>query len=487
MEHRAERRSIEPGSNRARYVTEESVRVAGEVQRLPGRSSAYNAEAYFQPRNLRFVLRVCSDSVAAGMGLSRDGLSALEATDVIFWSAAQLRAYAEALGFAQWLVVNSDGRRAHVIAQSARMAALEASWQPGDCASIERVPEPRDWRVETLSRLWTVRQAAAFLDLNPRHLHELVADGSLPHVDLGSEPGNGPPKVGLAPEHVVRHGTGRSEPRSPRPLGPSPMGPHDQLVRGARPNALRIARKYWRRGSGSIDFDDLRQEADIALLTAAAEYEPGRGSFAGFSAQRVLWHLNRYYDEHVSTVRVPPHKQGVARAKLVRSVDAPSAEGASTSLLDILRAPDESGDGPEGLSAVVAAAIDALPRREREVLLEHDAEGATLAYIAQQAGLTRNRIWQLRERAIERVRNAVVRADARALHEAARERVRAADARVRHEAELDAPPEIETAPAPAPPGNHAPPWEVVRVTIARLHAARQRAARAAALVERGAT
>jgi RNA polymerase sigma factor (sigma-70 family) len=205
--------------------------------------------------------------------------------------------------------------------------------------------------------------------------------------------------------------------------------------------------------------------------------------FSSYAYDRIRWHLIRYCDDHLSTVRVPPHKQGVARASLVRSLDALSSEG-STSLLDILQAPDESGSPPEGLSAVVAAAIDALPRREREVLLEHDAEGATLAYIAQQAGLTRNRIWQLRERAIERVRNEIGRADARARHEAERERVRAAGARARDEAEIDERPEVETAPAPAAPG-HAPPWEVVRLAMARLHAARQRDARAAAS-ERGA-
>jgi RNA polymerase sigma factor (sigma-70 family) len=474
MAERAEPRSIESG-NRARYVTEESVRVAAEVQRLPGRSTAYDAEAYYQARNLRFVLRICGDTVAAGMGLNSEQLSALEATDVIFWSRQELRSYAEQLGFGQWLVTNKDGRRQYVIAQSEHQAAREACWQRIDCASVGRAPESLEWRIETLSRLWTVRQAAEFLDVSPRHLHELVANGSLPHVDLGGEPTKGHPKIGLAPELVVQHGTGRGQRRSPRPLGPSPMGPHDEMVRGARATAIRLARRYWRRSLGKIEFDDLRQEADLALLAAAEEYEPDRGmKFASYAYGRIRWHLIRYCDDHVSTVRVPPHKQGVARASLVSSLHVPSCEGASTSLLDILRAPDESGGGPEGLSDVVAAAIDALPRREREVLLEHDAEGTTLECIAQKAGLTRERIRQVRERALERVRNAIGRADARARYEGERERVRAAGVRARHEAEVDARAEVETPHAPSPRRTHAPTWEAVCLEIARLRAARTR-------------
>lgn len=54
------------------------------------------------------------------------------------------RSYAQALGFSQWLVIHRDGRRAHVIADSELMAALEANWQPQACALIERMPGARE-------------------------------------------------------------------------------------------------------------------------------------------------------------------------------------------------------------------------------------------------------------------------------------------------------------------------------------------------------
>ncbi len=53
------------------------------------------------------------------------------------------------------------------------------------------------------------------------------------------------------------------------------------------------------------DFDDLEQEAFIALANAAMEYDPEAGtSFIGYAITRIKWHIYRYFNSQ-NPVRLP--------------------------------------------------------------------------------------------------------------------------------------------------------------------------------------
>ena len=94
------------------------------------------------------------------------------------------------------------------------------------------------------------------------------------------------------------------------------------------------------------------------------------------------------------------------------SVDAPFAEGEDNSLLDVL----VNNDSPnadrslinESLSTEVERALSTLTERERDIVKYFFGIGTsemTLEEIGEQFGLTRERVRQIKEKAIRRLRH----------------------------------------------------------------------------------
>ena len=93
------------------------------------------------------------------------------------------------------------------------------------------------------------------------------------------------------------------------------------------------------------------------------------------------------------------------------SIDAPFAEGEDNSLLDVL----PNADSPvadrslinESLSKEIDRALDTLTERESEIIKMFFGIGCqemTLEEIGEQFGLTRERVRQIKEKAIRRLR-----------------------------------------------------------------------------------
>jgi RNA polymerase primary sigma factor len=94
------------------------------------------------------------------------------------------------------------------------------------------------------------------------------------------------------------------------------------------------------------------------------------------------------------------------------SVDAPFVQGEENSLLDVLENPDSQvADGNlmnESLSKEIERAFSTLTERERSILRLSFGIGCqelSLEEIGDQYGLTRERVRQIREKAIRRLRN----------------------------------------------------------------------------------
>lgn len=213
-----------------------------------------------------------------------------------------------------------------------------------------------------------------------------------------------------------------------------------------------IARKYTGLGLG---LSDLIQEGNLGLMKAVERFDHTRGT--KFSTYATFWirqAINRALADKGRTVRLPVHlgekirrvnrerqnlayelgyepteqelaeRMGLAKEQvhtlltanlITLSLDAPRGEDEETNLAACLL--DETWPPPEAsmqqfdLSRQLHAALAHLSERERQVLVLRfglDAEATsvhrTLAQVGQLLGITRERVRQLEEQALKRLR-----------------------------------------------------------------------------------
>lgn len=194
---------------------------------------------------------------------------------------------------------------------------------------------------------------------------------------------------------------------------------HD-LIEAHQPLVMSMASKYAR---AAIPMEDLVQEGSIGLLHAAKKFEPEQGFRFSTYAQ---WWVRAQLQDAVfrgSTNVMPPLHRDSKRAfmrghKPIQevSIDAPMSEDGAT-FADILPCqeplPDEiaesSIDG-ERRSAWLRSALGRLNAREKTIiearyLME---EGSTLDVLGSLLGISKERVRQLEQRALGRLRTLCV-------------------------------------------------------------------------------
>ena len=168
------------------------------------------------------------------------------------------------------------------------------------------------------------------------------------------------------------------------------METHDQTPeRWARYWARRFA--WALEGRPWLDMDDLSSAAMLGILAAQAAYEPARGSWANYSAyfiRRELCALLGIRDGRI--------KPGAL------SLDAPitneDGESAGTHLdqLPDDTLPDaDAGAILDGLRRDVRAAVNDLPKRQRDIVQRWQLDGETQERVARGLGITPQRVQQL--------------------------------------------------------------------------------------------
>lgn len=215
-----------------------------------------------------------------------------------------------------------------------------------------------------------------------------------------------------------------------------------------------IAKHYLGRG---LPLPDLIEEGNLGLMHAIAKFEPERGfRFSTYASWWIRQSVERALVQQTRLVRLPVHvvrelnqvlrarralegeavdaAQGEAvRAEAIArrlgwdtahvmallamteppaSLDAPQAADAADTLLDGVA--DERAVDPAGLmlshevSALLAQGLAGLNTREREVLAGRygldDREPETLEVLAQRLGLTRERVRQIQQEALLKLR-----------------------------------------------------------------------------------
>jgi RNA polymerase sigma-B factor len=223
-----------------------------------------------------------------------------------------------------------------------------------------------------------------------------------------------------------------------------------ELIAGHLPVARHIARKYGRRGEPP---QDVEQVASLGLILAVDRFDPGRDvDFLSFAIPTINGEVLRYFRDRTHTIRLPRrlrelqsriydaaaelaqrHGRAARPSEIARHLELDveivlsglAAHGAGrTSSLDEPRWSDDGGSGAGDLTRFAAALgqtepefdlvehrdglaplIEALPERERRILLLRFFGGLTQTEIGAQVGLSQMHISRLLARTLTRLRS----------------------------------------------------------------------------------
>ncbi len=171
-----------------------------------------------------------------------------------------------------------------------------------------------------------------------------------------------------------------------------------------------VANHYMGKG---VEFEDLVSEGTLAMIMAAKKFDASKGTkFVSYAAPFIRKALQRAIDQQAAIYRVPKDQRKFAPkgSKSTLSVDAPLSAGNQYTLLDILVNKDvEMADDNMAFQAMMKdlkANANLLMGREREVIKRFyglDTQHQTMTEIAADMGLKRERVRQIRDRAIRKM------------------------------------------------------------------------------------
>ena len=180
----------------------------------------------------------------------------------------------------------------------------------------------------------------------------------------------------------------------------------NKLVEANLRFVVAIARQYQNKG---LDIDDLVSEGNLGLIKAARKFDGNRGlRFVNYAVVFIRQQIEKALQKESAEQRVENASDG-----RTRSVDAPLGAKPNTSLLSVLadaNAPmaDERVYRADAEEAVEYA-LGVLSRREARVVYAYfgiEQDHQTMAEIAESMSLKRERVRQIRDHAIRRLRKA---------------------------------------------------------------------------------
>lgn len=180
----------------------------------------------------------------------------------------------------------------------------------------------------------------------------------------------------------------------------------NKLVEANLRFVVTIARGYQGKG---LSMDDLVSEGNIGLMKAAGKYDGERGlRFVSYAVVFIRQQIEKALKQESAELRVENAKDGISR-----SVDAPLGNRANMSLLSVLTDINSPLADVRVYDAAIADAVEyalhSLTEREHQVITAYygiEQEHLTMAEIAEDMQLRRERVRQIRNRAVRRLRKA---------------------------------------------------------------------------------
>lgn len=192
----------------------------------------------------------------------------------------------------------------------------------------------------------------------------------------------------------------------------------DKLVNDNINYVKSVANQY--KGLG-LEFDDLVSEGTLAMIMAAQKFDETRGSqFVAYAAPYIRKAIKEAVEKQSALYRVPKDQKNFVPKNVNKavSIDAPLSVGNQYTLLDILvnkdvKLADDNTEFTQMLSDLQKCVAN-LDDRAQTVINKFYGLGApheTLAEIAEDMQLKRERVRQIRDKAIRQIaKNATSRA-----------------------------------------------------------------------------
>lgn len=183
----------------------------------------------------------------------------------------------------------------------------------------------------------------------------------------------------------------------------------EQMITQNIPLVVHIAKGYCGKG---VDFDDLVSEGSLGLMQAVDRFDPSLGKFSTYAVFWIRQKLNRALSNHSRTIRLPCYvvtalnKAGwqpegnktLEHAASVRCESLDSEEAREVA------APNKDDKPEQTVLAALQDALFTLPKRDRYIISQRFFQDKTLEEVGTQLGLTRERVRQLQNRALKRLR-----------------------------------------------------------------------------------
>ena len=162
-----------------------------------------------------------------------------------------------------------------------------------------------------------------------------------------------------------------------------------------------------------VSREDLEAEGRLGLFEAALRFDPSHG--AQFLTYASFWSRRRmqvFVARHARVVRRPASRTGPSRDRDDVSLDQPISEGSSLSWADMLvdqKAPRalDTMVGAEDVALITVAARELPPQWRTIIVRRFGLDGGpamTLAAVGETLGLSRERVRQIEQKAMARLR-----------------------------------------------------------------------------------
>lgn len=194
------------------------------------------------------------------------------------------------------------------------------------------------------------------------------------------------------------------------------MEDKDKLVTDNIGYVVNMAKQYAGRG---VDMDDLISEGNIAMIDAAKKFDATRRKrFVSYAAPFIRHAMEQAIEQQAGLYRVPRSEanRDTKKRKMPVSVDEPIPIGSSTgfNLLSVLvngnvKQADLKLEDAETIDQLKNV-LKVLDDREREVVTRFYGLGSasfTMAEIGEAMGLKRERVRQIRDKAVRKMKKAL--------------------------------------------------------------------------------